>query len=139
MKKIIAILFIILFAIIGIFTIKNRKIIRPNSDYIATIYHSEMLGMDAGWQYIYYIYPDKNESYLYIKSESEITIAGASDEEDVDLGKIKDKNDLKKIEEDIKKDNQEDSQQFLHYIYMNGNDIKNLGSIDELADCLFSN
>lgn len=101
MKKIIVILFIILFAITGIFTIKNRKIIRPNSDYIATIYHSEMLGMDAGWQYIYYIYPDKNESYLYIKSESEITIAGASDEKDVELKRIKNKNDLKKIEFNI--------------------------------------
>ena len=59
MKKIILILFIIAFAVIGIFTIKNRKITRPEADYIATIYHSEMLGMDAGWQYIYYIYPDE--------------------------------------------------------------------------------
>ena len=139
MKKIIVILFIILFAIIGIFTIKNRKITRPNSDYIATIYHSEMFGMDAGWQYIYYIYPDKNETYLYIKSESEITIAGASDEQDVEIVKIKNQNDLDKIEDDIEKDKQEDSQQFIHYIYMNDNDIKNLGSMDELADCLFSN
>ena len=29
---------------------------RPNYDYIATIYHSELLGIDAGTEYTYYIY-----------------------------------------------------------------------------------
>ena len=138
MKKVSIIAFIIFIAIIvGIFTIKNKKITRPTSDYIATIYHSEMLGMDAGWQYIYYIYPDKNNTYLYIKSESEITIAGANEEQDIELGKIKNENDLSKIKKDIEKDKQEDSQEFLHYMYINGSDVKNLKSIDELADCLF--
>jgi ribosomal protein S6 len=139
MKKIIAILFIILFAIIGIFTIKNRKIIRPNSDYIATIYHSEMHAIDAGWQYVYYIYPDKKESYLYIKSESTITIDGASEECDVDSGKIKNKNDFTKLAKEIEKDKKEKAQHFFHYTYINGNEIKNFDSIDKLADCLFPN
>lgn len=140
MKKVRIMVFIIFIAIIiGIFAIKNKKIVRPNVDYIATIYHSEMLGMDAGCQYVYYIYPDKNNTYLYIKSESEITIAGASDEKDVELGKIKNENDLTKIEKDIEKDKKEESQEFLHYTYINSNDIKNLKSMDELADCLFMN
>lgn len=139
MKKIILILFIIAFAVIVIFTIKNRKITRPEADYIGTIYHSEMLGMDAGWQYIYYIYPDENQTYLYIKSKSEITIAGASEEQDVKLEKIKSQRDLHEIENDMEMDKQTNAQQFIHYTYVNGSDIKNLNSIDELADCLFEN
>ena len=140
MKKVRIMVFIIFIAIIiGIFAIKNKKIARPNVDYIATIYHSEMLGMDAGWQYVYYIYPDKNNTYSYIKSESEITIAGASEEKDVELGKIKNENDLSKIEKDIEKNKKEESQEFLHYTYISSSDIKNLKSMDELADCLFMN
>ena len=140
MKKVRIMVFIIFIVIIiGIFVIKNKKIVRPNADYIATIYHSEMLGMDAGWQYVYYIYPDKNNTYSYIKSESEITIAGASEEKDVELGKIKNENDLSKIEKDIEKNKKEESQEFLHYTYISSSDIKNLKSMDELADCLFMN
>ena len=140
MKKFIVILFIILIAIVsGILVIKNKKITRPNADYIATIYHSEMLGIDAGWQYIYYIYPDENETYLYVKSESSITIAGASEESDVELGKLHNENDFAKLKKEIEKDKKEEAQQFLHYTYISGSDIKNLNSIDELADCLFSN
>ena len=135
MKKIVVMLFIILIVGVGFLIIRNKKIVRPDTDYIATIYHSEMLGMDAGWQYIYYIYPDDNESYVYIKSKSEITESGASEEQDVDLGKLK--NNLDKIENDMKKDKISNAQQFFHYLYMNSNGIKNLNSIDELAECLF--
>lgn len=137
MKKIVVMLFIILIVGVGFLIIRNKKIVRPDMDYIATIYHSEMIGIDAGWQYIYYIYPDENESYVYIKSKSEITIAGASEEEDVDLGKIKDKNDFEKIEKDIEKAKLAEAQQFFNYTYKNEGKIENLNSMEELAEQLF--
>ena len=140
MKKRLLILFIILIVgISAVCVIKNKKITRPDTDYIATIYHSEMLGMDAGWQYIYYFYPDRKNEYIYIKSESEVTEAGASDERNIEKGVIKTKNDFVKIEKNIENDKNEESQQFFHYTYINGNEIKNLNSSDELADCLFEN
>ena len=59
MKKIIigiiAISIIFVFIIVWINNNKNSYT-RPNYDYIAIIYHSEMLGIDAGTDYIYYIY-----------------------------------------------------------------------------------
>ena len=137
MKKIVVMLFIILIVGVGFLIIRNKKIVRPDMDYIATIYHSEMIGIDAGWQYIYYIYPDENESYVYIKSKSEITDVGASDEYDVDLGKIKDKNDFEKIEKDIEKDKLAEAQQFFNYTYKNEGKIENLNSLEELAEQLF--
>ena len=73
------------------------------------------------------------------RQKSEITIAGASEEQDVKLEKIKSQRDLHEIENDMEMDKKTNAQQFIHYTYVNGSDIKNLNSIDELADCLFEN
>ena len=138
MKKFVISIVIILVVVMGIFTfIKNRKIIRPNTNYVAIIYHSESMGIDAGYEYIYYIYPDENDSYVYIKSKSEITIVGSGDKKDIDSGKIKNKEDLEKIKEKIDKDKLKDCQQFVSYTYINNGSVQKLTSIEELAEKLF--
>lgn len=139
MKKnvIIGIIIIVVVAIGAFFFIKNRKIIRPNTNYVAIIYHSEMMGIDAGDEYIYYIYPDKNDTYLYIKSKAEVTIVGSSDEKDINSGRIRNQSDLEKIKEDIEKDKIKDAQQFLSYSYINNDNVQKFTSIEELAEKLF--
>ena len=96
MKKII--IGIVAISIIFVFIIILINNNKNSYDYIATIYHSEMLGIDAGTEYIYYIYQsDKNDNeYFYIKSKSNITIAGSSEKKDVGSGSLKSKNDLRK-------------------------------------------
>lgn len=98
---------------------KNNNYLRPNYDYVAVIYHSEMLGMDAGTEYIYYIYESrKNDNkYFYIKSESSITIAGSGEKRDVYSDAINKKEDLKKITKDIAKDSRKSSQTYINYTY----------------------
>ena len=137
-KKIVIGIIIILVVFIGIFAfIKNRKIVRPNTNYVAIIYHSEMRGIDAGYEYIYYIYPDENDTYLYIKSKAEITMVGSSDEKDTNLGRIKNESDFEKIKKDIEKDKLKGTQQFLSYTYINNDNVQEFTSIEELAERLF--
>lgn len=129
---------IILVVIIGVFSfIKTRKIVRPNTNYVAIIYHSEMMGIDTGYEYIYYIYPDENDTYLYIKSKAEITIVGSSNEKDINSGKIKNEVDFEKIKKDIEKDKIKDTQQFFSYTYINNGNVEKFTSIEELAKKLF--
>lgn len=137
-KNVVIMMIIILVVVIGIFVfIKNRKIVRPNTNYVAIIYHSEMIGIDAGYEYTYYIYPDENDTYLYIKSKAEVTIVGSSDEKDINSGRIKNESDLEKIKQDIEKDKLKDGQQFLSYTYINNDDVQEFTSIEELEEILF--
>ena len=89
----------VLIVFLGVHNREKKDYVRPDDDYIAMINHREMLGMDAGTEYIYYIYkePNHNKEYFYIKSEANITLAGAGEQKDVGSGSIKNKNDLKKI------------------------------------------
>ena len=76
-KIIIGIIIVLVVSCIVFLFIKNKIIVRPNSDYVATIYHSQMMGMDAGWGSTYYFYPMEDESYMWIESKTTITIKGA--------------------------------------------------------------
>lgn len=137
-KKIVIVITIILVVIIGIFYfIKNKKIVRPNTNYVAVIYHSEMIGIDAGKEFIYYIYPDENDTYLYIKSNAEITMTGSNNEKDIDSGKINNKSDFEKIKKDIENDKLKDAQHFFSYTYIKNDNAEKFISIEELADVLF--
>lgn len=137
-KKVVIGIIIILVVVIGVISfIKTRKIVRPNTNYVAIIYHSEMMGIDAGYEYIYYIYPDENDTYLYIKSKAEITIVGSNNEKDIKSGKIKNEADFEKIKKDIEKDKLKDTQQFFSYTYINNGNVEKFTSIEELVEKLF--
>ena len=118
---------------------KPKKIERPNYDYIASIYHSEMMGMDAGTEYIYYIYKSdkKDNEYFYVKVASKITIAGAGEVKNVSSRKILNKEDLFKIEDDIKKDKEKNAKSNVTYSYGNSSESEKLESISDLANKLF--
>lgn len=109
---------------------------RPDYDYIATVYHSEMLAIDEGIEYTYYIYRSSksDNKYFYIKSKSDITIAGSGKKSDVGSGSLNDKNDLKKITKGIEKDSRKDWQSYISYSYANNEKIEN---ISELGNKLF--
>ena len=142
MKKItigiVAISIIFVFIIVWINNNKNRYT-RPNYDYIATIYHSEMLGIDAGTKYTYYIYKsEKNDNeYFYIKSKSSITIAGSGESKDIDSGPLKNHNDLKKVQRDIENDSEKNSQSYVSYTYINNGISEKYENIDLLGNQLF--
>jgi len=142
-RIIIAIVAIFIVSLLIIVTIKNsksNKYIRPAYDYTAEIYHSVMLGMDAGVEYHYYIYPisqSNNKEYFYIKSKSDITINGSSVEKDIDSGSIKNKTDLLKLEEDILNDNNKTSISNVTYTFKNKGMNENCNSLKELANKIF--
>ena len=137
----IVIISIISIVIITLSIISNSKkgYTRPNYDYVALIYHSEMLGMDAGTEYTYYIYkmPKSKNKYFYIKSKSSITITGPGKESDVGSGAINNKKDLNKIIKDIEKDSKKNSQTNISYSYVSNGNSEKLDSINELGKKLF--
>ena len=142
MKKItmgIIVISVIFVFIIVLINNNKNSYTRPYYDYIATIYHSEMLGTDAGTEYTYYIYEsDKNNSnYFYIKSKSNITIAGSSEKKDVGSGSLKNKKDLRKIQNDIEKDSLKNSQSYVSYTYINNGINEEYENIDLLGNKLF--
>lgn len=130
---------ILLAFIVTMINRSNKVYVRPNYDYVATVYHSEMLGMDAGTEYTYYIYASsQNENdYFYIKSRSIITIAGPSKREDIGSGSIRNKKDLMKLKQAIEKDSRKDSQSHIVYTYVNGETSEICGSINALGNKLF--
>ena len=141
-SKIIIIAIIICIMIFAIVIMTNKKsddYQRPNYSYTAVIYHSEMLGMDAGTEYIYYIYKAENadDEYFYIKSKSNITIAGSGKQIDIDSGELKNKSDLKKITTDIKKDSRKESQTYTSYNYVKNSNNEKVDNINELGNILF--
>lgn len=144
MKKkvpIITLLLIITIIIVTLLVKINKidisDIKEPETNYVAIIYHSEVLGIDAVTEYIYYIYPSDEDKYIYIKKQSEITIAGQQEEKRVDSGKLEKKSDLKKIKKDINKDKKKSSEPTISYTYLSNGTTINCSSIDELADNLF--
>lgn len=68
----IIVIFLITFIVL-LASIKNRKITKPSYDHTAIIYHSEILGVDAGIIYKYYLYQENKNTYIYIKTVSDIT------------------------------------------------------------------
>ena len=146
-KNIISIIIgIIIVSIIFVFVlavINNNKETKGNtsndSDYIAMIYHSEMRAMDDGVEYTYYIYESSNnKGYYYIKTKSNITIAGSGEKSKVGRGSVNNKNDLDKITKDIDSDSNINSlENYIVYSYVeNGKNIR-LDSISELGNKLF--
>ncbi len=114
---------------------------RPSYNYVAVISHTEMLGIDASTEYIYYIYPiseSNNDEYFYIKSKSTTTIRGSSSEKDVKTGRMRKKKDLEKINLDIKIDNQSNAKTIIGYSYINNGNSEKCSDMNELADKLFS-
>ena len=146
MKKIDNILIILLIVLLIVFAsyifIENKKkdITRPDYEPVASVLHSERVGIDAGSEYSYDIYQinkDDNSSYYYIKSSSDITIVGSRNKKDIDSGIINKKDDLKKIEKDINKDKEKDTTSSINYYFNNNGEYENLESIDALIDRLF--
>ncbi|MBR4111361.1 MAG: hypothetical protein IKK43_06745 [Clostridia bacterium] len=139
MKKniILGIIIVLVIIFIVCFFIKDKIIVRPNSDYVATIYHSQMMGMDAGWGSTYYFYPTEDESYMWIESKTTITIKGASKEKDVDSGIIKNQNELQNLVTDIENSKRPDAQQYISYTYINNGNEEKVGSVEELIEKLF--
>ncbi len=136
-KKIFSVILILLIvSVMGFMKIKNKY--QSNSKILeATIYHSEMMGIDAGTEYTYRIYLNKNNTYGYTKSKSEITIAGPSEEKEVGFGKIRNKSDLKKIERDIKSDEIIGAKKHVSYTYSRDKNAEKCSSMRELAEKLF--
>ena len=141
LKYIIGFILILVIMFVLIIATKNHnKYKKPDYDYTAIIYHSEMEGNDAGIEYIYYIYKAKNNEneYFYIKSKSDITIAGSGKEKGIDSGNINNKNDLEKIKKDIKKDSNDNAQIVITYSYKENGINEDCKDINELSDKLFS-
>lgn len=117
----------------------NKSYTRPDYDYIAIIYHREILEADIGTEYTYCIYRSAkdNNKYFYIKSSSDITIAGLGEKSDVGSGALNDTNDLKKIMRDIEKDSIKNSQTYISYLYVNNGNNEKVDNISELENKLF--
>lgn len=137
-KKVLIIIVSILIVVLVVFAFINiGRIVRPDTNYVATIYHSEMMGIDAGTEYTYYIYPDENDTYLYVKSKADITMVGADEIKDISSGKINSVSDFEKIKEDIEKDKIEGAHQLVTYSYLNNDKQEEFTTIEELANKLF--
>ena len=129
---------IIIFLCISIVAlIKIRVVGKSNIYYVAKIYHNELVGIDEEIEYAYYIYPNKNNTYTYIKSKCFITSTGASKEKYIKKGKLKDKSDFEKIRKSINMDKCKTLKQDIGYIYIQNGERKIGTSIEELSDKLF--
>ena len=128
---------IIVTLILKINNIDTTDIEEPTTNYVAIIYHSEMLGIDAVTEYIYYIYPSDEDKYIYIKKQSEITIVGQQEEKRVGSGNLENKEALKRIKKDINNDKKKSAETTISYTYLSNGKTINCSSIDELGDNLF--
>ncbi len=134
--------FLIVVSVIAIITIfiicnilKNKDIkIDENEECIATMYYSYMLGIDAGTQYMIYIYNLNNSDYKYITYQSQITIAGSTNKKEYERGIIKSKNELIELDDYFtnRKENNVELYNSLYYLKDNVS-----GNINELAEELF--
>ena len=107
-----------------------------NEEVSAIIYHSSMMGIDAGEEYIYYIYKDKND-YLYFKYTSTINISGSSEETFNKSGRLKSKEDFSIIENDIKADTKDNRENYVSYDYYENNIRNRYKTMDELLEKLY--
>ena len=136
-----AIIFVVvLFLIVGFVAILkhdwNNGIVRPDTDYIALISHTERTGYSTGTEYMYYIYEEK-KSYIYFKMKSEVDENGISEEKEVASGRIKSKKDMKNLKDDIEKDVQEDASTYISYVYKNGSKEKYCDTFEQLTNILW--
>lgn len=136
MKKIIILVIVILVIVLGIVIGKN-VVIKPEEECIAVIYHSEMFGIDAGTEYIYYIYPNGEKKYKYIKTKGNITIEGASEEKYIKSGRLNKREDFEKIEKSINMDKVKSVQRNIKYTYIQNGTEQKCISIEDLAEKLF--
>ncbi len=133
-----------LVALLGVvyyFYNESKGFERPDYQPVATVYHSEMIGMDAGDEYVYSIYENKNskgKSYFYVKSEAKITMVGSSQSKDISSGSLNSRVDLKKITKDIEKDTSEGTTKNVSYRYLVNGQYVNTDTIEELENKLFS-
>ncbi len=144
MKKglILFILFLLIIIIIGVICIvmnKNNDISKESdSEYVAKIEHNETMGIDAASEYDYYIYKTKSgKGYFYKKYMSTVTITGPSEMKYIDDGTIKTRNEMRKIEKDIKNDNDKYAKTEVYYTYMNNGVEEPVKNIDNLGKKLF--
>ena len=125
--------------VLFVVTKNHNKYKKPDYGYTAIIYHSEMEGNDAGIEYIYYIYKAKNNEneYFYIKTKSDITIAGSGKEKGIDSGDINSEKELERIKKDIEKDSNDNAQAVITYSYIENGINVECKDINELSDKLF--
>lgn len=140
-KILIGIISVLIICLIICLLLKNKQIIKIKADYVARIYTSQYYAYDVGESSTYYIYPNEDETYLWIKAKSIITIAGAAEERIVDSGKIRNKSELKDLVIDIEKNMEEKrSAHFpptISYGYINNGTTEKIDTIEELAKKLF--
>lgn len=144
MKKICKTFFIIVsvIAIITIFiicnTLKKKDIkIDENEECIATMYYSYMLGIDAGTEYMIYIYNSNNSDYKYITYQSQITITGSTNKKEYDRGIIKSKNELIELDDYFINRKENNVELYNSLYYLKDNVSNDVGNINELAEELF--
>lgn len=135
-------LVLLIIIIVGVFCIvmfkNNNKSNGSDSDYVAKIEHNEIGGIDAVTEYVYYIYKDNSgKGYFYKKYMNTVTIAGPSEMKYIDDGTIKTHNEMRKIEKDIKNDNDKYAKTEVYYTYMNNGVEEPVKNIDNLGKKLF--
>ncbi len=130
---------LIVIVVILLINKNNNNYSRPDYDYSAIIYHSEMMGIDAGTEYTYYIYKSSksDNEYFYIKAKSTITIAGSGEESEVGSDTLNTKNDIEKIKKDIERDSKSDSETYTSYMYVNNGKSEKVDTLSELGNRLF--
>jgi hypothetical protein len=116
---------------------------KPDYDYAALVYHEEFIGPDAATSYNYLIYPvsaSDSSSYFYIKTKSQMTIAGEGKAIDVTRGNINKKSDLTKIETSIKRDKQKHAETIVRFYCIDSGkkaECDGIESFDDLVKKLF--
>ena len=136
---IILLIIVVVSLIVPIFLVKKEtRYTRPDYDEVATIYHSEMIGVDAGEEYTYSIYLSEDKNYyFYIVSESKITITGVGEAKDISSGSINSIKDLKKIKNSIKKHTSTEKETKVLYTYNDNGTVIKYENIEDLGKRLF--
>jgi hypothetical protein len=108
------------------------------TDFVGQIYHSKMMGADAGTIYRYYIYPD-GKNYKYVKTSSSITIAGEGKGIKVSSGKITSRKEMIDLDKDVEKDKGEGSTSIVSYFYREKDGIDTrYDSLEALTDRIYN-
>ena len=116
---------------------KTNNDIYTYTDLVATIYHYESIGMDAGTTYIYNIYLGKDNSYICTKTKENVTVAGVQKQNEEIFDRIKTKKDMEKITKDIEKNKMQYATTDIQYIYTELGEKITCKSIEDLTNRLF--